>query len=115
MSTPERISGRAYVGCLCTTLYHYAFVYDVDAHQPVGQTRVRAASEVAEPAMPPVRHPTHDPGDEPPQIVFDPPMPVGRSVMSEDVLRRRSGWHPAYDTSRSRLCGPLALITSSGV
>ncbi len=48
------------------------------------------------------RHPTHDPGDEPPQIIFDPPMPFGRSMMSEDVaLRRRSGWHPVYDTWNS--------------
>jgi hypothetical protein len=64
MSTPERITGRAYVRCLCGTVYHYAFVHDVDAHQPVGQTRVRAASEVAvpEPAPPP-QHRTLDSND----------------------------------------------------
>jgi len=114
-ATPEQVSGHVIVRCLCETVFAFAFVHEMNTQQPVGEAQVRAVSEVAEPAMPPGRHPTHDRGDEPPQIVFDPPMPVGRPMMSEDVvLRRRSGWHPAYDTwtSTSRLCGPLALITS---
>jgi hypothetical protein len=88
---PENVSGRGYVRCLCGTMYHYAAVHAMNVQQPVGEAQVRPVSEVT--------------------------VPVGRSMMSEDVLRRRSGWHPAYDTwtSRSRLCGPLALIISSGV
>ena len=42
--TPERVHGRAYVVCLCRTVYWYAAVHEVGASQPVGVAEVRAAS-----------------------------------------------------------------------
>lgn len=60
------------------------------------------------------RHPKHDPSDEPPQIRFDPPMPFGQSMMSEDVaLQRRSGWHPAYDILNSAAPTMWAAVNRS--
>jgi hypothetical protein len=54
-STPEMVRGRAYVECLCRTLYYYTFVHPVDARRPVGESHIRAAS--AAPAPKPVAPP----------------------------------------------------------
>jgi len=96
---PEKVSGRSYVRCLCGTMYHYAAVHTMSVQQPVGEAQVRPVPEVTVPK---------------------PAMPPGQHLDSNDIVLaryRHQGWHPAYDTwtSRSRLCGPLALITSSGV
>jgi len=43
-ATPEQLEGRAFVKCLCGTLYWYAAVHALDAHRPMGEASVRAAS-----------------------------------------------------------------------
>jgi hypothetical protein len=47
----EEVKGRRVVKCLCGTVYWYAAVHRVDAHQPLGQASVRAAS-AAQPVVP---------------------------------------------------------------
>jgi hypothetical protein len=46
-ATPEKVSGRAYVMCLCGRKYWCAAVHEVDA-QPVGSAEVRAARTATE-------------------------------------------------------------------
>ena len=46
---PEQVRGRVLVICLCGTTYWYAAVHAMDAHQPLGQASVRAASAALTP------------------------------------------------------------------
>jgi len=52
-STPERVKGRAFVLCLCKTVYWYVAADKVDVHQPIGEASVRAASASQPVASPP--------------------------------------------------------------
>jgi len=52
-STPKQVKVRATVTCLCGTTYWYADVHGLDVPQPIGQARVRAASDAApQPPLP---------------------------------------------------------------
>jgi hypothetical protein len=78
--TPEQVKGRVVVMCLCKTAYWYDAVHKIDAHQPIGEARVSAASTSRRVAPVPVPSSTPD-----------------RIMDSNDVvLRNRSRWHPAY-------------------
>jgi hypothetical protein len=48
-STPKHVKGRAFVLCLCGTMYWFAAVHDVDVNQPIGQASVRADSTTRTP------------------------------------------------------------------
>jgi len=70
-ATPEQVKGRAFVKCLCRTVYSFAAVHPVDVRQPIGQARVHAASEL-QPVVPPL--------PEPPRVLTNrrPETPVQR-------------------------------------
>ncbi len=52
-ATPERVSGRRIVWCLCEAMYSYAFVHEMAAQQPLGEAHVRAASAASPRLTPP--------------------------------------------------------------
>jgi hypothetical protein len=51
-TTPDQVTGSIFVKCLCRKLYRYAGIHAVDAHRPVGEAVVRAAS-APRPVTPP--------------------------------------------------------------
>ena len=55
-ATPENVNGHVIVRCLCETVYAFAYVHEMDAQQPVGRARIRAASEAtaSKPDVPPM-------------------------------------------------------------
>jgi hypothetical protein len=85
-ATPERVEGRAYVLCLCRTMYWYAAVHAVDARQPVGSAEVRAAVK-PEPVV--TEHVT---ASDVAAVVINEPLPPGR-VISSDSAAAFARWY----------------------
>src|SRR5262249_34957252 len=51
-STAQRVTGRAYVYCLCRTTYYITFVHEVDTATSVGEASIRSAAESSRPVTP---------------------------------------------------------------
>jgi hypothetical protein len=81
-ATPEKVSGRAYVMCLCGKKYWYGAVHAVGM-QPVGSAEVRAARTTTE--IQPGTAPLQLQGQPPVPAVPPEPMPPGRGFISQPL------------------------------
>jgi hypothetical protein len=98
-STPERVTGREIVQCLCKATYWYHAVHALDVHDPVGEARVRAAAVVKQPATGTMEIKA---GDALKIHVHDDITPTDSIVVN-----------PGPATASGGTCGPTVVITGA--
>jgi hypothetical protein len=96
-STPERVTGREIVQCLCKATYWYHAVHALDVRDPIGEARVRAASVAVKPPTGAIESQGQEAAKE---ITIH---------VHEDVVV-----NPGPATASGGSCGPTVVITGVG-